>query len=109
MQETVVGNWPQHYCMAEYGFICQAWLLAGAVNRDGPPLLVDGLLGGLVDGLAVLCQSPDRKDVAVVGVGDHAVAVEDPADVLLGPVPILFLRADQKGCPGINGCWVYLI
>lgn len=52
-----------------------------------PPLSTVSLLGVEQDLGAEAAQRPDGEDVAVVGVGDHAVLVEHAADGLLGPVP----------------------
>lgn len=45
----------------------------------------------------------------VVGVGDHAVAVEHPTDVLLRPVPVGQLAVHQETDAGIYGLSVLLV
>ena len=51
-------------------------------------------------------ERPDREDVPVVGVSDHAVAVEHAADVLLRPVTARQLFLHQVTCRAVQGCWV---
>ena len=47
--------------------------------------------------------------VPVVGIGDHAVPVEDSADVLLRPVPIGELAVDEAASSSIQGPGVSLM
>eukprot|EP00967_Tisochrysis_lutea_P117674 scaffold190489_cov29-Tisochrysis_lutea.AAC.3 len=46
--------------------------------------------------LAVLAERPYRKDVSVVGVGDHAIVVEDARDELLRPIPRRLLNERER-------------
>ena len=46
-------------------------------------------LVGSQDAATVFSQSPNREDVPVLGVTDHAVFVEDSHDLLLREFPVL--------------------
>tara|TARA_R110002050_G_scaffold215892_2_gene352041 strand:+ start:748 stop:999 length:252 start_codon:yes stop_codon:yes gene_type:complete len=52
--------------------------------------------GGVREGCGVATECPDGEHILEVAVGDHAVLIEDPADALLLPVPILELPLYQE-------------
>lgn len=54
-------------------------------------------------------QGPDGEQVAVVCIRDHAVSVEHPTDMLLGPVAIFLLHAHQERSSPLQRHWVLLV